>query len=167
MKAEDVDNMQPGRELDALIHWHIFGYEYLPNVTENYSGDIAAAWLVVEKMLTQLPQGDIHIECLEGEWGVSTCHTEVAGWEYPTRADTAPLAICRASLKAHFAQQLPDEAIRLALESDEDSYYGIEPEPEEPKSLQQIRRETEEWLQKPSPILEAIRNKQQPTGEEK
>ncbi len=65
-----------------------------------YSTSIADAWTVVEKLI-QLFGGDIHIECLNDEWGVSTCYQDSdESWNEFIRGDTAPLAICYAALKA-------------------------------------------------------------------
>jgi hypothetical protein len=71
-------------------------------VAPDYSENIAAAWPVVEKLIEILPQGDIHIEHLNHEeWGVSTCYDkDEGGWDGFVTADTAPLAICLAALKA-------------------------------------------------------------------
>jgi hypothetical protein len=130
MTNEEIDTMEAGRELDVEIHkalwprhniqtfenldlalWHYCDgshekgsscqWQQIPL----YSTDIAAAWQVVEKMQSVTPGGDIHIECLDGEWEVSTCHGAFTplgadGWRDFSAADTAPLAICRAALKA-------------------------------------------------------------------
>lgn len=91
-----------GRELDALIHTEIFGHEICPvhqshsccgRTLFNYSTQIAPAWLVVEKMS---PYFDIFQD--GGGW---VCRF---GWgdkkTLAAYADTAPLAICLAALKA-------------------------------------------------------------------
>src|SRR5574341_430621 len=105
--------LKAGRELDALIGWKLFGIRYefiyddymIPDpddpiaydVCPHYSTDIAAAWQVVEKLLTLVENQDIHIEHLaiedENYWGVSTCF-ELGEWKDWVRAETASLAIC-------------------------------------------------------------------------
>lgn len=113
------DSLKAGRELDALIGRELFGTNYefvyddymIPDpddpiaydVCPHYSTDIAAAWQVIEKLFTLIQNQDIHIEHLavegEGYWGVSTCY-ELGEWKDWVRAETAPLAICIAALKA-------------------------------------------------------------------
>lgn len=68
----------------------------------DYSSSWDAARLVVEKLIEILPQGDIHIEHLDGEeWGISTCFDKnEGGWDGWVYAETFPLAICLAALKA-------------------------------------------------------------------
>jgi hypothetical protein len=107
--------MKAGRELDALVAEKVIGWTNLIgssydvnfggrppggkwDIVPHYSTSIADAWLVVEKLKTLTADGDIHIECLHGEWSVSTCHEEA--WKGWSRADTAPLAICLAALEA-------------------------------------------------------------------
>ena len=119
--------MTPGPELDALVaekvmgiagdcpgdqnEWHsgwqcdtcwntgMWGEDFT-HAFKPYSASIAAAWEVVEKLATLLPDGDIHIERLDGEvWGVGTCH-EASGWKGFISGKTAPHAICLAALKA-------------------------------------------------------------------
>jgi len=113
--------MEAGREMDALVA-ELMGWEsqyieyggsageyvwvlpdgkwqHEPDVPE-YSTDIAAAWLVVEKFLPHF-----RIECFE-----DSVNTDEKGWHcdiWTVRGhacaegcDTAPLAICRAALKA-------------------------------------------------------------------
>ncbi len=115
----NLDSPKAGRELDALIGEKIFGvrYEFMHNdymipdpedpvaydVCPHYSTDIAAAWQVLEKLLTMTENRDIHLEHLgndetEGYWGVSTCY-QLGEWQDWMRAETAPLAICLAALQ--------------------------------------------------------------------
>ena len=62
----------------------------------HFSTDIAAAWLVVEKLKDEF--GEIEITVWGGGWGECT---QVNIGDLPqVEADTAPLAICRAALKA-------------------------------------------------------------------
>jgi len=114
----NTDSLKAGRELDALIGGKLFGirYEFVYNdymipdsedpiaydVCPNYSTDISAAWQVLEKLLSIIENQDIHIEHLGNHnesWGVSTCY-ELGEWKDWVRAETAPLAICLAGLKA-------------------------------------------------------------------
>lgn len=116
--------MQAGRELDALVAEKIMGYDvkWLPTALSDsqphyansdegsgwlycrhYSTDIAAAWLVVERM-----------QCIDdrGWWPQVTWLQDFDGvnkWQasmhapprvWSAMADTAPLAICLAALAA-------------------------------------------------------------------
>lgn len=111
-----------GRELDALICHEIFGHVVAPDpdafVTPlarhgepmiwsadgllpvpPYSTDIAAAWLVVEKLQEQ----GVRVDILSDWHGHRTCRVarkseilyDALDW-----SATAPLAICRAALRA-------------------------------------------------------------------
>lgn len=121
--------MQAGRELDALVAEKVMGWKWCENdigkeslqppseeyaflspnhpvfwadekgytkIMPHYSTNIADAWKVVEKMRenfwVQVDVGDI-ILCSMGEYGF-VCSTIQA------EAETAPLAICLAALKA-------------------------------------------------------------------
>ncbi len=82
------------RKIDALVAEHVMGLD--PNRAEfaldEYSTDIAAAWEVVEKMSVPLEI----IRHRDGkQWGVLDARFRNTTW-----ADTAPLAICLAALKA-------------------------------------------------------------------
>lgn len=122
------DTMEAGRELDALVETHVMGKEVAqalphfdvgrfagPNIVTpgggrlplpRYSMDIAAAWEVVEKM-----RGDqfaLVVNCMcqgsrgnvpdPDEWMVRF-HDVFVEW-HETFADTFPLAVCLAALKA-------------------------------------------------------------------
>lgn len=90
------------REIDALVADHVMGLSGPWGATflggkplPHYSTDIAAAWEVVEKV------GDIKLEgyrCVDGcfRWCVTTFDLD----DIEIRADTAPMAICLAALKA-------------------------------------------------------------------
>lgn len=67
-----------------------------------YSTDIAAAWQVVVALLNRTPQRDLHLQHLDGiGWGVSCCFNKTeGGWDGWVYANTAPLSICLAALKA-------------------------------------------------------------------
>ena len=101
------------RKIDALIAEHIFGYLMSKSKTQfdyvyepkkdvwgpcyKYSTDIAAAWEVVEKFNDSFvdirhwhPEQDSGWHCM--------IQTDDTCFEHP--ADTAPMAICLAALKA-------------------------------------------------------------------
>ena len=145
MNAEDIDKLEAGRELDALIAEKVMGwkwfldaanlgsgpqYRYLDEPKQwwnpprlewdgvskiaiahrpteyqppEYSSDIAAAWEVVEKLREMgFP---VHIQCGQYHYGV-VGYRDVLKDEW-VWAKSAPLAICRAALKALSAQQKP------------------------------------------------------------
>jgi hypothetical protein len=90
MTREEVLALAPGRELDALVARKLFGV-LNPDSRWRPSEDISAAWEVVEEM------GDcLHLRQHgeQGEWEAWFCG-------YPnskTHGETAPEAICKASL---------------------------------------------------------------------
>lgn len=127
----DIDTMQAGRELDALVAEKVMGYLWWhrdgdnlllePQSVawqeslhlepgkidapqdiclgmDNYSTDIAAAWLVVEKLHMTVHTPGASFACGEyknyRDYAAETQDGEL------TSAATAPLAICRAALKA-------------------------------------------------------------------
>lgn len=118
MTDHDIDNLS-GRELDAAVAEHVMGWHYVrcgprcwgippeDNQMTNrytdvpyadvpyYSTDISAAWQVVERMRTT--DHVFHLSSVDSfcDWLV-TFSDEVRSVEAPT----APLAICRAALKA-------------------------------------------------------------------
>ena len=110
------------REMDALVAEKVMGFHLMryinypdrepvinpamfpPDYTDeqiripNYSTDIAAAWLVVEKIdllgnYDLMKDGDYYIFGHYGEYGFDP-------WTEFARGKTAPLAICRAALRA-------------------------------------------------------------------
>ena len=105
-----------GRELDALMHKEVFEHELemcpihhrhtcCGRSLPNYSTQIADAWLVVEKMGKLQMQRHVGPsmlhrlrECATKGWGVIWCSD--FGYTQEVFADTAPLAICLAALKA-------------------------------------------------------------------
>jgi len=112
MTPEDIDNLQAGRELDALVVTEIMGYEgcvlaHGDSTFPPYSTDIAAAWLVVEKLSALKLRAQIEDSdgkswtCTFHKWiGAPFCWDDVGS----SIADTAPLAICRAALRAMLSQ---------------------------------------------------------------
>jgi hypothetical protein len=116
MTAEQIDAMPAGREMDALVAERVMGWvrhpdsmyrhwcERQPDGTLRFldqceplhtvrpwhpSTDIAAAWEVVEKLVSE--QG-LHL------WWHNVWLVDFA-LSGAQRAETAPLAICRAALK--------------------------------------------------------------------
>lgn len=64
-----------------------------------YSTMFSHTQTLLDHMLKNLPQQDIHVEHLEGfGWQVSTCH-EDDGWHGWVRGETIEHAICLAALK--------------------------------------------------------------------
>lgn len=105
-------DIKPERKLDGIIEEEVIGYQgeevTLNGVTvkrwrpwPHYSTDIAAAWLVVEAMEARgsaLELVDrIHLSGTGERWW---CCFKGKMWGQPEKADTAPLAICRAALAA-------------------------------------------------------------------
>lgn len=112
--------MIAGRELDALVATHVMHWrEYPPpcpackadgrmhyeragmsNCLPRFSTSIAAAWEVVEKMLSRAALD--HIQTETDGWHVQFCAKTSAEpwWHEHAVADTAPLAICLAALRA-------------------------------------------------------------------
>lgn len=102
----DFDKLEAGPELDALVAERVMGIDldgtkpHLPYRGVGctpYSTDIAAAWEVLEEL------GDVTLghqaRVCNGQW---VCFVDTSGpFQGPSgAADTAPLAICRAALKA-------------------------------------------------------------------
>ena len=106
MTPEQIDQLAAGPRLDSLIAEKLMNW--LPKNREEtwalipcYSTDIAAAWLVVEKLkaLNQrlgLSQGIVD---QDEEWVFTFTDWTTTKRSEPVYAETAPLAICRAALK--------------------------------------------------------------------
>ena len=119
----DIDTLQAGPELDALVAEKVMGWAFAdgcwnepsgprrahPRSVYNhfpyYSTDIAAAWEVIEK----LPGPGIALfKTYNGGWQARTKVCNYPGSMHVIENDccifsdapTAPLAICRAALKA-------------------------------------------------------------------
>ena len=116
----DIDTMEAGREMDALVAERVMGWRHPDTSGHNadqmlppdwvawndirsvppFSTDIAAAWQVLEKFLPH-----VRVECHK-----DSDYTDGTGWHADIWADsghgcsegasTAPVAICRAALKA-------------------------------------------------------------------
>ena len=116
-----IDEMPAGRVMDALVAELMGVHLTLPNYPQGmypdpYSTNIVAAWEVVDAMsrrgiwlsVSDHRHGLYGIDNPEPHWWVTwmrtdreinpTCPEGDIEWE--TQADTAPLAICRAALKA-------------------------------------------------------------------
>lgn len=122
-EAMNVNEMEAGRELDALVAQHVMGCKVLGSeltgffcgcspethrdkdgFLPRFSTDIAAAWEIVEKVKATSSRGYV-LDFLRGEWtvGLRACgdagepelYDHCAGC-----AEEAPLAICKAALKA-------------------------------------------------------------------
>jgi hypothetical protein len=92
--------MEAGRELDQRVAIEVMGwtlyagnrnYRQSGEPVPDYSTDIAAAWLVVEALLAR----GIYV-CVEYASGRWNCWAGTVN----VHAETAPLAICLAALKA-------------------------------------------------------------------
>ena len=98
----DIDKLEAGLELDALVAEKVMGWFVAkgphsptspPDLIPRYSTDIAAAWEVVEKMIDQGRRFVINNNFSRTMFIADFCGRDVL-------EKTAPLAICRAALKA-------------------------------------------------------------------
>lgn len=117
----NIDDMEPGKELDALIAEKIMGwkfrkpthgscctcqrcgrdYDTCNNAPCDFSADLAAAWSVVEKVNDNA--NDVVIEVAgDGIIEVVMGWFDMEGWSHFQKAKgkSAPHAICLAALKA-------------------------------------------------------------------
>lgn len=125
MTHDEIEKIDAGPKLDALVAEKVmgmkFGFPKPPhwpalrekswldedgtpyNIRElKFSTSIAAAWQIVEKLADSLPQGfTVRSPGFDQRW--------IAEWKFDhmgvlddgfMQGDTAPLAICRAALKA-------------------------------------------------------------------
>jgi hypothetical protein len=115
---DKIDDLQAGRELDALIAEKVMGIKcgaclqdgQLEPITmdwreiPHYSTDIAAAWEVVEKAYLVIRPSLLHgsnLQWIAGQLkGVRASGLIEIIKETYTEAETAPLAICKAALRA-------------------------------------------------------------------
>lgn len=87
---------EAGRELDALIANKVMGQFAYPNRIPRFSTNIAAAWLIVARLIAKGWGFDLRNH---GTW---TAVLDYRDERHATEdGDTAPLAICRAVLEAH------------------------------------------------------------------
>jgi hypothetical protein len=94
--------MKAGRELDALVAEKVMGAKvvFVENVPY-YSTDIAAAWEVMENLVsTPGPNGDHHSVQVDYSGDVVVVIDENEDWRVSAIAGTVPLAICLAALRA-------------------------------------------------------------------
>ena len=100
MKVMNINEMEAGREMDAAVHREIFNKSCHSLDREillpHYSTDIAAAWLVVEKMKVRFSLTSLKT-FKDGKW---LCRTGDVMNVITLIAETAPLAICRTALIA-------------------------------------------------------------------
>lgn len=82
-------------------HWmaahHVYKGPYWSYNGPDYSTDIAAAWEVVEEVWVD---ARFNLEWHRGTWVAGEYDHHEGVFVYEAEADTAPLAICRAALKA-------------------------------------------------------------------
>ena len=103
----DIDKIEAGREMDLCIQISLFDdyaepevdysgipHNLYPDITP-YSTDISATWLVEGKCSSFSLE---RIEYFPSVWWV--CKLTIDGLVAEASGDTAPLAICRAALKA-------------------------------------------------------------------
>lgn len=109
--AADIDAMQAGRDLDALIVSFVFkvaDFDYRdyrnPHFPiKKFSTDIAAAWEVVESLRARGMQTTIDTN--RDGYQVATRVIRSGFYEGPATVSTLPLAICRAALRAVLSMQ--------------------------------------------------------------
>lgn len=114
MTETEIDKLQAGQELDELILKYVFkdsigddgrGSRMAFFDQHRYSADIAAAWQVVEKLRAK----GLYIASFGNGSGLYGCTFARAShdWkpEWTGEGATAPLAICRAALKAVSAKK--------------------------------------------------------------
>ena len=123
MTKDEIMNMPAGAKMNQLIWWKIF--DMIPTPLNNdmkflpdYSGEMSPAWSVAERINKMIFDGKLTLEndynyltlscvgmttgyavsfdcLLENEW-----YDDITNYKYAARAETAPLAICRAALLA-------------------------------------------------------------------
>lgn len=120
MNVDEIDDLAM-LDIDIAVATRVMGLVVVPDLNNNrgvsigeagsqgrdlkkYSTDISAAWEVVEKVKATSSMGYV-LEFLGGEWtvGLRACgdvgEPELYSFD-AGRAEEAPLAICRAALKA-------------------------------------------------------------------
>jgi len=109
----NYDKMPAGPKMDALVAEQVMGCRYIADYcrwelpsgrwsTEppSYSTDIAAAWEVVEHISPDLAISVARLPDMDYSVLIYGHTRETVGFSVEVYADTAPLAICRAALKA-------------------------------------------------------------------
>jgi len=97
-----VDVMElAGVGLDSVGDFQYLHSPDRPHFVSEYSTDIAAAWEVVEKLSNGKEDGRMMVwhfnRQMSGAWVIPMSWADLKGYII---ADTAPLAICRAAIKA-------------------------------------------------------------------
>ncbi len=120
MTPEEIDNMPAGTELDALVAENAMGWEVQTHFEDrivwktvgpvgsllddwNPSTDIYDAWQIVEKALPY--HFGLTFNKREDLW---VCGIQIGDGFGNAYGETAPLSICRASLKAVLSQRRED-----------------------------------------------------------
>lgn len=107
MTKDEIMNMPAGREMDALIGHHVMGLVGPSDIYWEYSTNISAAWDVVEKIGEKKNTQLYLCTNFSSEFGNQFYAEIFINWDGEAEnvvtsatAETAPLAICRASLLA-------------------------------------------------------------------
>lgn len=116
LTQEQILALPAGREIDVLVATKVMGWtlhekgyyicpdrDYHPTIyTWLPSDEIPSAWEVVEKLISS--DSEVAICSLlpnDANPGKADWHVEVSGWKgFDARANTMPLAVCRAALLA-------------------------------------------------------------------
>lgn len=103
MTRDEVLNMPAGYEINKLVQSFVMGGlppvsdDIMPEFIKPFSSDISAAWQVVEKLNSNPKNVCVDVWHDESGW---YCSVHFIGDTEADKADTAPLAICRAALLA-------------------------------------------------------------------
>jgi hypothetical protein len=103
VEPNEILNLPAGKKINQLVWWMVFDMSPTPhnndmNFLPDYSGDMNAAWMVVEKLCNETGCDVVKV-CkrdpeVRGNW---SCNF---GRGFEAFGETAPLAICRAALLA-------------------------------------------------------------------
>jgi hypothetical protein len=108
MDRDEIENMPAGKKMNQLIWWKIFDMTPAPlnddrGFLPDYSGEIAPAWSVVEKL--EADSRELLFKITRKGFGMNTLHwaaefRQCSGGQnyYYVEAESAPLAIARAAL---------------------------------------------------------------------
>lgn len=103
MRLDEITSLPAGRDTDALVAVNVMGHQVKQVGTvywegsaplAMYSRNIADAWLVVEKIKSDLEPVELLYFPDHKTWSCAFSDFSIA------HAETAPLAICRAALLA-------------------------------------------------------------------
>jgi hypothetical protein len=96
MTQDEIEKIRAGNEMDALIEVYVFGDDGTNATNKHYSTDIAAAWLVVERMKK------LHLNLHLVEYGYdrsyATFDENASHYVEANGENCTALAICRAAL---------------------------------------------------------------------